>query len=167
MSLIPPAKRVENQASPYLVSGNSAPVHSLWLLKCPCYVSLWQNQGPKCQLGDYGWAPGPDGNYVILTKRGKKRPDFTPFRQIYHFRVKYACYLHHLFHFDEICLQVIMLFTKFVTFVCPFLPHHWNIWILFSVHGMKFSVNFALRKTVETRSAERKTNSSSAHWQDL
>ena len=110
---------------------NSPPVHSLWLLKCPCYVSLSQNQGPKCLLGNDGWAPGPDGNYVILTKRGKKRPDFTPFRQIYHFRVKYACYLHHLFHFDEICLQVIMLFTEFVRFVCPFLPHHWNIWILF------------------------------------
>lgn len=127
---------------------NSPPVHSLWLLKCSCYVSLWQNQGPKCLLGNDGWAPGPDGDYVILTKRGKKWPDFTPFRQIYHFRVKYACYLHHLFHFDEICLQVIMLFTKFVRFVCPFLPHHWNIWILFNVHGTNFSVNFGLRKTV-------------------
>ena len=111
--LIAPVKRVENHGSPYLVSENSAPVHSLWLLKCPCYVSLWQNQGPKCQLGNDGWEPGPDGNYVILTKRGKKRPDFTPFCQIYHFRVKYAFYLHHLFHFDEICLQVIMLFTSF------------------------------------------------------
>ena len=121
--LIAPAKRVENHGSPYLVSGNSAPVHSLWLFKCPCYVSLWQNQGLKCQLGNDGWAPGPDGNYVILTKRGKKRPDFTPFCQIDHFRVKYACYLHHLFHFDEICLQVIMLFTSFcqIFFVlfCP------------------------------------------------
>ena len=55
----------------------------------------------------------PTGNYVILTKRCKYRPDFTPFRQIYHFRVKYAFYLHHLFHFDKICLQVIMLFTSF------------------------------------------------------
>ena len=113
VSLITPAKRVENQDSPYLVSGNSAPVHSLWLFKCPCYVSLGQNQGPKCQLGNDGWEPGSDGNYVILTKRGKKRPDFTPFCQSDHFRVKYACYLHHLFHFDEICLQVIMLFTSF------------------------------------------------------
>ena len=90
VSLITPAKRVENQGSPYLVSGNSAPVHSLWLLKCPCYVSLWQNQGPKCQLGNDGWAPGPDGNYVILTKRGKKRPDFTPFCQIYQFGINIA-----------------------------------------------------------------------------
>ena len=106
---------------------NSPPVHSLWLLKCPCYVSLSQNKGPKCLLGNDGWAPGPDGNYVILTKRGKKRPDFTTFRQIYHFRVKYACYLHHLFHFDEICLQVIMLFTSFchicLSFFAPSLEY--------------------------------------------
>ena len=69
----------------------------------------------------------PTGNYVILTKRGKKRPDFTPFCQIYHFRVKYACYLHHLFHFDEICLQVIMLFTSFcqisLSFFAPSLEY--------------------------------------------
>ena len=94
MSLITPAKRVENQGSPYLVSGNSAPVNSLWLLKCPCYVSLWQNQGPKCQLGNDGWAPDPDGNYVILTKRGKKRPDFTPFVQIFCNGEKNDVFLH-------------------------------------------------------------------------
>ena len=94
--LIAPAKRVENQDSPYFVSGNSAPVHSLWLLKCLCYVSVWQNQGPKCPLGNDGWAPGPDCNYVILTKWCKYRPDFTPFRQIYHFRVNNACFLHRL-----------------------------------------------------------------------
>ena len=109
---------------------------------------MWQYPGPKCLLGSDGRHQATDENYVILTKRGKKRPDFTPFCQIYHFRVKYACYLHYLFHFDEICLQVIMLFTKFVRFVCPFLPHHWNIWILFYVYGMNFSVKFGLRKTV-------------------
>ena len=73
---------------------NSPPVHSLWLLKCPCYVSLWQNQGPKCQLGNDGWAPGPDCNYVILTKRGKKRPDFTPFVQIFQNGAKNDVFLH-------------------------------------------------------------------------
>ena len=100
VSLITPAKRVENQGSPYLVSGNSAPVHSLWLLKCPCYVSLWQNQGPKCQLGNDGWAPCPDGNYVILTKRGKIRPFFTPFCQIDQFCLKFATILHRLYCSD-------------------------------------------------------------------
>ena len=98
--LIAPAKRVENQGSPYLVSGNSAPVHSLWLLKCPCYVSLWQNQGPKCLLGNDGWAPCPDGNYVILTKRGKIRPFFTPFCQIDQFCLKFATILHRLYCSD-------------------------------------------------------------------
>ena len=80
VSGITPVKRVENQGSPYLVSGNSAPVNSLWLLKCPCYVSLWHNQGPKCQLGNGGWAQAPMATMSYLqngVKNGLILPRFV------------------------------------------------------------------------------------------
>ena len=96
VSRITPAKRVENQGSPLLVSGNSsAPVHALWLFKCPCYVSLCRTQVRNLGSIATDGHQASDDNYVILTKRGKIRPIFTPFRRIDHFRVKYACYLHH------------------------------------------------------------------------
>ena len=46
VSLIPPVKRVENHGSPYLLSGNSAPVHAICPCMCTCDVTLWQDPGP-------------------------------------------------------------------------------------------------------------------------
>lgn len=86
--------------------------YSSFLVSYPCGCTQVRN---ACSVATDGHQ-APDDNYVILTKRGKIRPIFTPFRQIDHFRVKYACYLHHLSHFDAICFHVIILFAKFVRF---------------------------------------------------
>ena len=42
MSLIAPAKRVENQGSPWLVSGNSAPFHAtlVYVWTCPVFAAV-------------------------------------------------------------------------------------------------------------------------------
>ena len=86
--------------------------YSSFLVSYPCGSNQFRN---ACSVATDGHQ-APDENYVILTKRGKIRQIFTPFRQYDHFRVKYACYLHHLSHFDAICFHVIILFAKFVRF---------------------------------------------------
>ena len=60
--------------------------YSSVLVSYPCGSTQVRN---ACSVATDGHQD-PDENYVILTKRGKIRPIFTPFRQIDHFRVKYA-----------------------------------------------------------------------------